>query len=143
MSGDQLRLFDDGAKRRKSRKWQPVPIDERPTSPVIIEGQDEADDQIQKRFLKFHADNPHIYAALVILARQATRRGKRKWSIDVLFGALRFQIQVQVESDEPFKLNNDFRSRYARLLMDQEPDLAGMFEIRILRRSKGIKKKTA
>ena len=32
-----------------------------------------------------------------------------------------------------FKLNNDFTSRYARLIMQQEPDLEDFFEVRVLR----------
>jgi hypothetical protein len=35
--------------------------------------------------------------------------------------------------DEPFRLNNNFTSRYARLLADQEPELADVFETRRLR----------
>lgn len=42
-------------------------------------------------------------------------------------------IVAVLTKGEPFKLNNDFRSRYTRLLMQQEPELQGFFETRTLR----------
>lgn len=33
-------------------------------------------------------------------------------------------------SDPDFKLNNSYRAYYARLIMAQEPDLAGLFALR-------------
>lgn len=37
------------------------------------------------------------------------------------------------DPDEQWKLNNNFTSRYARLLLENEPELEGLFEIRSLR----------
>ncbi|MCP4448536.1 MAG: hypothetical protein GY811_24845 [Myxococcales bacterium] len=33
-------------------------------------------------------------------------------------------------SGRDFKLNNSYTSRYARLIVDREPDLADLFELR-------------
>jgi hypothetical protein len=40
---------------------------------------------------------------------------------------------MQTTGDAGFKLNDHFTSRYARLLMQREPDLYGLFETRAVR----------
>ncbi|HEY5316508.1 MAG TPA: hypothetical protein VIJ20_00910 [Solirubrobacteraceae bacterium] len=47
----------------------------------------------------------------------------------MLFEVLRFETGLKTEGD-PFKLNNDYRAPYARMMMEREPDLAGLFETR-------------
>ena len=92
------------------------------------------DDGIQRRFERFHRENPHIYKKLVELARQVKSRGLKHYSIASLFERLRWHFRFETKSEEPFKLNNDFRSRYARLVMETESDLADFFDLRELRR---------
>jgi hypothetical protein len=41
-------------------------------------------------------------------------------------------MTLQTSGDEDYKLNNNFTSRYARLLMQHNADLAGFFEIRAM-----------
>jgi len=45
---------------------------------------------------------------------------------------LRFQRRLAglPDDDEIYRLNNNYTALYARLLMDNEPELAGLFEIR-------------
>lgn len=86
---------------------------------------------IDERFVAFHHANPWVYTALVRLARDELRYGPRT-AIDHLFSVLRWQHRRHTEGDE-FKLNNNFRSRYARLIAASEPDLADAFETRVLR----------
>lgn len=88
---------------------------------------------IDERFSKFHADNPHVYASLARLARQVKSRGRSKVGIELLFAVLRWEQMMSTTGDSGFRLNDHFTSRYARLLMEQEPDLDGMFETRELR----------
>lgn len=80
---------------------------------------------LQDRFEMFHAQNPHVYKLLVDLARQVKARGFTKYSINSLFERARWHYMFETTGDV-FKLNNNYRSRYTRL-MQQEPDLAGMF----------------
>jgi len=85
---------------------------------------------IAQRFARFHADNPQVYSMLVSLARGLRARRPRKLGIGMLFEVLRWQYYVQTDTDEDYNLNNDFRAPYARLIMDQEPDLQAAFNIR-------------
>ncbi|MGR8921988.1 MAG: hypothetical protein ACU85V_20420 [Gammaproteobacteria bacterium] len=89
------------------------------------------DETIRERFEKFHAENPHVFEALRRRALRAKARGYRP-GIGCLFEVLRWQHGMTTQGDE-FKLNNNFRSHYARLLMEREPELEGFFETRGLR----------
>lgn len=89
---------------------------------------------IQETFEAFHTANPWVYDALVTLARQRRRAGHLRVGIGMLFEVLRWEYDMRVESaSADWKLDNNLRSRYARLIAANEPDLAGMFELRELR----------
>lgn len=87
--------------------------------------------RIDRAFAEFHRSNPHVYQRLAEMARQLVARGHKRIGIGMLFEVLRWQSAIETTGDE-FRLNNNYRSRYARLLMDREPDLAGVFELREL-----------
>jgi hypothetical protein len=86
---------------------------------------------IDEAFARFHEDNPHVYDELRMLALRARRRGATKIGIGMLFEVLRWRQTLRTDGDA-YKLNNNYRSRYARMLM-AEPELAGCFETRGLR----------
>lgn len=88
--------------------------------------------RLDARFAAFHEANPHVYTLLVRLARRAKRRGLRRCSVKTLFEVARWLLQLRTKGD-PFRLNNSFTSRYARLIEQREPDLRGFFETRSLR----------
>lgn len=82
------------------------------------------------KFVRFHEDNPHVYCALRRLAREwINHTGRRKLGIGALFERARWDIAIAT-NDPEFRLNNNHRSFYARLLMRREPDLGGLFELR-------------
>lgn len=82
-----------------------------------------------ERFETFHRENPHVYRTLAALARQWLSTGREKLGIATLFERARWELTLATAGDE-FKLNNDFRAFYSRLLMAQEVDLAGLFDLR-------------
>lgn len=89
---------------------------------------------IQQRFLDYHRANPEIYRLIVFYARQAKRSGHRaRYGMKVIFERVRWHVEIETLSLDDYKLNNDFSSRYARLVMEQEPDLADFFETRELK----------
>jgi hypothetical protein len=82
------------------------------------------------RFEEFHADNPRVYDVLVTLARQWVHStGRTKLGIGALYERARWEIALST-ADPDFKLNNNFRAYYARLIMRHNVDLAGMFDLR-------------
>ncbi len=89
---------------------------------------------IESRFEAFHARHPDVYASLVTLAYQA-HVNRNRIGIGMLFEVLRWEWTIAGLPDdaEEFKLNNNYRSRYARLIMAEHPDLDGLFELRELK----------
>lgn len=84
---------------------------------------------IQERFEEFAAENPLVLVELVQLARHLKKRGHEQYSIAGLFEVLRHRRALQT-TDGEFKLNNNYRAYYARMIMDQYPDLEGFFKLR-------------
>ena len=92
------------------------------------------EDKLDARFERFHADNPHVYRALVKLAREWRAKNPGKpCGVKMLWEVLRWQMMMTTETSEEFRLNNSFTSRYARRIHAQESDLADFFETRELR----------
>lgn len=89
-----------------------------------------AQDRIEREFNDFHADHPEIYAELVRLARQWRSAGHERLGIATLFEVLRWQSHLNGAHDGGYKLNNNYRALYARLIMAKNVDLAGLFETR-------------
>ena len=91
------------------------------------------DQTIQEAFERFHNEHPEVETYLIALAYEVQRKGYRRYGIGALWERLRWHFQIEVGLGEDFKLNNNFRSRYARKIMQERPDLDGFFEIRELR----------
>lgn len=108
MTDTQLELFD----------LRPLTVGD--TAPTIAE-----------QFAIFHDINPHVYDNLVRMARDLVARGHQRVGVGMLFEVLRWS-SMRTDS-EAWKLNNNYRSHYARLIMATEDDLAGVFETRELR----------
>ena len=83
-----------------------------------------------ERFSAFHNSNPRVYEELRRLALVLRARGHNRVGIAMLFEQMRWQWYERTVDVTGFKLNNDYRAYYARLLMDQEPELSGFFTTR-------------
>lgn len=89
---------------------------------------------IDRAFWVFHETNPDVYVELVRLCRDLRARGRTKVGMKMLFEVLRWSRMLRTEDPQSdFKLNNNYTSRFARLIMEFEPDLTGLFETRELR----------
>lgn len=88
---------------------------------------------IERRFRQYHAAHPEVYRELVQLARQAKAAGRTRMGMKALFEILRWNRMLNGVDPEGFKLNNIFSSRYTRLICEQEPDLADLFQTRELK----------
>ena len=60
-------------------------------------------------------------------------RGRQHIGIGHLVEVIRFEYFRKTVSDDEFRVNNDFRSRYVRLLIRDYPQYSTMFETRRLR----------
>lgn len=100
--------------------------------PVATDLAGKPSDPIQYAFERFHADNPKVYSKLVELALSAKANGHERMGIGLLWERLRWYYTVEIRGNDKFKLNNNHRSRYARLIMANEPALEGFFKTREL-----------
>jgi hypothetical protein len=91
-------------------------------------------DTIAERFRQFHFDNPTVYAHIVKLARELYRKGRERIGMKALYEQIRWHIllgTIRVRGE--YALNNDFTSRYVRMLIEEYPVFKGLFELRHLR----------
>lgn len=86
----------------------------------------------QLRFEEYHRENPQILKALIRLTDQAVARGHNRISIELIYNVLRWETMISTIGDE-YKLNNNYKSRYARMIEEVRPDLKGIFNMRELR----------
>jgi len=87
----------------------------------------ELDDEA--RFAIYHAENPHIYETLLRFAHEAKAAGRKRIGINMIHERLRWYTHIEARNDT-WKLNNNWRPYYSRLLTLNEPELAGLFEMR-------------
>ena len=88
---------------------------------------------IAERFAKFHAANPWVADAMEALIADwlahGNERASTKWASEII----RWQYGRETTGDQGFRLNTDFTSRYARLLLSRRPEWAGAIHTRQLR----------
>lgn len=87
---------------------------------------------IDERFAAFDAANPHVLVELLRLARYKVTIGLRRISAKLLWEEARVSIRTNRLGE--YKLDNSLTASYARKLIELEPSLAGVIE---LRRRKG------
>lgn len=98
---------------------------------VIPEREPEA--TIAERFDAFHEVNPWVADAMEALIADwlshGHKRASTKWAIEII----RWQYGRETTGDQGFRLNSDFTSRYARLLIERHPSWADAIHTRQLR----------
>jgi hypothetical protein len=88
------------------------------------------DQDTAARFETFHANNPNVYDVLLRLAREwVAATDGRKIGIGALTERARWELVVTT-NDPDYRINNNFRAFYARLLMLRNQDLRGLFDLR-------------
>ena len=89
-------------------------------------------DWITPNFESFHARNPHVYRMFRRFALEMHHAGYAHGSAGLIFERMRWELMMQTTGPEP-KLNNNYRSRYARKFEEDHPNMAGFFRKRRLR----------
>jgi hypothetical protein len=89
---------------------------------------------IEQNFREFHENNPEVYDELVALARQTKEHGFETYGIRPLVEVLRWHYDIATTDENCYyKINANYNSRYARLIMEQEEDLKEFFRTRALK----------
>lgn len=88
---------------------------------------------IDERFFNYHEKNPHIFRLFEKFAREIKRSGFKRYSMRTIMHRVRWHIDVDTIRDNQFKMNNNYSSRYARLLVRLNREFEGFFHTRKLR----------
>jgi hypothetical protein len=93
---------------------------------------DSRDDRVELAFLAYHEAHPWVLARILSIVRRYHAVGRRR-GMKFFFEALRHETLMASADADGFKLNNNFTSRYARLIEREHPGLRGFFRKRRLR----------
>lgn len=88
---------------------------------------------IDERFATFNADYPQVYRLIQGFARDIKRRGFKHYGINAIVNRARWEVAMTwgPDSEQGFKMNNDFAPLYARRIMDDFPgEFGGFFRVR-------------
>lgn len=102
------------------------------TLPVYTSCASRRDQTIQERFEAFHAANPWVLEALERLTRRYLQGRRRKLGIKMLFELVRWHYAIETDDFDGFKLNNNYTSRYVRLMVERNPMWQDLFQTREL-----------
>lgn len=115
--------------------FDPPPPEPMPTLAPVEDRANRAPCSIQESFDRFHAANPWVAAELRRMALDLVRAGHDRVGIGMLYEVLRWRyMRGTTDTSSTFRLNNNYRSRYARMLAD-DPELAECFATRALHRA--------
>lgn len=96
---------------------------------------------IETAFLKFDATNPKVYMFFSEQCFRAIRLNKSKISSKQILGYIRWEVSLITESEDGFKINDAFTSRYARKFATEFPEHEDLFDFRELRDGTETKKR--
>lgn len=91
-----------------------------------------AETELDRKFREYHEATPALYTALERLAQEAVNRGRNRIGFPMLWEVVRWNTTIR--GNDEFKLNNNYRSRYARLLLNNHPEWGDLFEIREMKK---------
>ncbi len=88
---------------------------------------------IDEAFTEFHKKNPVVYEYFCRYVQQILDKGKKLTSSKMILNRIRWEIYIELNSAEDYRINDAFTSRYARLFITDHPEHAELFEFRKLR----------
>ena len=84
---------------------------------------------------RYIRENPKIWQQFRMLAVKLKAKGIDRYGAKAIWEVLRYELALKaVTSGEKYALNNNYTSRFARKLMEEEPEeFTGFFELRQLK----------
>lgn len=87
-------------------------------------------DSTISKFLKYHNENREVWRWFEVFARSAANSGKKLGAKAVME---RVRWEVEINSGDEFKANNNFTAYYARVFAVKYPQFENYFETRAVR----------
>jgi hypothetical protein len=82
------------------------------------------------QFEDYHSVNPHVYELFKSFAEEMLDTGVKKYGAGAIFEQVRWHVAVTVKGDV-FKMNHNYRSCYARMLMKEDRRFRSFFSTRV------------
>ena len=86
--------------------------------------------KIVAQFWKFHQENPDVYVPFRKYALEVRNAGWKKYGVAAIIEQIRWHCDVIEKGKRQFKIGNNLRSCYGRLLAIKDPSFEGFFEFR-------------
>lgn len=87
-------------------------------------------DEITEQCAAYHKAHPEVWDMFVKFTRQAIARGYKNYSVYAIFERIRWEMEVGGDGENEFKINNNYRTLYARRFMKMYPEHDGFFRTR-------------
>lgn len=87
---------------------------------------------LEAKFARFHMRNPKIYELFKRFTFEAIGAGREHYSSRTIFHRIRWHVEIETDSDDRFKINNNHSPYYGRMLMRDFPKTRGFFRTREL-----------
>lgn len=87
-------------------------------------------DEIREAAEAFHRAHPEVWDHFVKFAFEAISAGRKHYSANAIFERIRWECEVTSGGQHEFRMNNSFRSIYARRFMRVYPERSGFFRTR-------------
>jgi len=88
---------------------------------------------MQSRFEEYHKKNPQVFDLFEKFAKKIRIVGYKNFGAKAIMERVRWEMIVSTTDNEPFKINNNYTSRYVRLLEEKDSSFEGFFRKRQLR----------
>lgn len=92
------------------------------------------DKKLMEKFKKYHKENPHIYREFKRYALEM-KKVRNKSSAWLIVNRIRWDFDIKSNSDEVWKISNDYIAVYARMLIYNNPEFEGFFTLKAMKPS--------
>lgn len=107
----------------------PLPAREEP-APAAGDAAREHAERAARAWRAFHNANPQVWDLFERFALELVAAGRRHAGARMIWERMRWEILLTTRGDVEFKLNDHWPPFYARLFLEQHPELGDFFETR-------------
>jgi uncharacterized membrane protein len=83
----------------------------------------------QKMIINYHEKNPHLYEAFKQYSANAINSGYKYFSAEMIINRMRWYSMIEAK-DDSFKIRNDVKPFFARMLMANNEKYNNFFKLR-------------
>lgn len=88
------------------------------------------DRETYEAFKKYHLANRRVWEMFEGLALKVKNQGFKTYSAKTIMEVIRWHEDIDTNTCERFKINNNYTSLYVRALIRKRPEFIGFFELR-------------